>query len=154
MSVLIQREFVVEVPLERAWDHLARVEAWPAWAKHIKSVKLEPPGGLSPSTVGVLHLANPLRSGWPGIMARFAMTEFAPKSHWTWVGRFLWLTVHYDHRFEPINDARTKIQFIIEARGFAASVIGKPFAAIYSKNLDKAIPNLVAEMNAELQAGQ
>jgi hypothetical protein len=86
--------------------------------------------------------------------ARFAMTEFVPKSHWKWVGRFLWLTVHYDHRFEPIDDARTKIQFIIEVRGFGNSVIGKPFAAIYSKNLDKAIPNLVAEMDAEVRAGQ
>jgi hypothetical protein len=150
MSVLIQREFVVDVPLEQAWDHLARVEAWPSWAEHIKSVTIEPPGKLSLSTVGVLRLTNPLRSGWPGMKARFAMTAFAPKSHWTWVGKFLWLTVHYDHRFEPINDARTKIQFIIEARGFGVSVIGKPFAAVYSKNLDKAIPNLVAGMNAGL----
>jgi uncharacterized membrane protein len=63
MSVLIQREFVVDVPLERAWDHLARIEAWPSWAKHIKSVTIEPPGELSPSTVGVLRLADPLRSG-------------------------------------------------------------------------------------------
>jgi hypothetical protein len=147
MSVLIQREFVVDVPLERAWDHLARVEAWPSWAKHIKRVTLEPPGELSSSTVGVLYLEN-------GIRARFAMTEFAPGSHWTWVGKFLWLTVHYDHRFEPINDAGTKIKFVIEVRGFGKSVIGKPFAAIYSKELDKAIPNLVAEMNAGLRGGQ
>jgi hypothetical protein len=147
MSVLIQREFVVDVPLERAWEHLARVAAWPSWAKHIKSVTLEPPTELSPSTVGVLHLAN-------GIKARFAMTEFVPKSHWTWVGKFLWLTVHYDHRFEPISDAGTKITFVIEVRGFGKSVIGKPFAAIYSKILDKAIPNLVAEMNAGLPGNQ
>jgi hypothetical protein len=154
MSVLIQREFVVDVPLERAWNHLAQIEAWPSWAKHIKSVTIEPPGNLSPSAVGVLRLANPLRSGWPGMKARFAMTEFAPKSRWTWVGKFLWLTVHYDHRFEPINESQTKIQFIIEARGFGASVIRKPFAAVYSKNLDQAIPNLIAEMNAELRAVQ
>jgi hypothetical protein len=148
MSVLIQREFVVDVPVERAWDHLARIEAWPSWAKHIKSATIEPPGKISPLTVGVLRLANPLRPGWPEMKARFAMTEFAPKCYWTWVGSFLWLAVHYDHRFEPIGDARTRIQFIIEARGFGASVIGKPFAAVYSKNLDKAIPNLVAEMNS------
>jgi hypothetical protein len=80
------------------------------------------------------------------------MTEFAPKSHWTWAGRFLWLDVRYDHWFEPIDDARTKIQFIVEASGFGASVIGKPFAAIYSKNLDEAIPNLVSEMNAGVRA--
>jgi hypothetical protein len=33
MKVLIRREFIVDVPVERAWEHLARVEAWPSWAK-------------------------------------------------------------------------------------------------------------------------
>jgi hypothetical protein len=147
MKVLIWREFVVDVLLEQAWAHLGRVEAWPSWAKHIKSVTVEPPGEISPSTVGLFHLTN-------GIKARFAMTEFVPKSHWKWVGKFLWLTVHYDHRFEQINDGRTKIQFIIEVKGVGKLVLGKLFAAIYSKNLDKAIPNLVAEINAGLRAGQ
>jgi hypothetical protein len=81
------------------------------------------------------------------------MREFVPKSHWKWVGRFLWLTVHYDHRFEPINGARTRIRFIVEVTGFGKSVIGRPFAALYAKNLDRAIPNLVAEINAGLRAG-
>jgi uncharacterized membrane protein len=137
----MQREFVVDVPLERAWEHLARIDAWPSWAKHIKSVTVEPPGQLSPSTVGVFHLTN-------GMTARFAMTEIVPKNNWKWIGKFLWLTVHYDHRFEPINDARTKIEFIIEIKGFAKLVLGKLFAAIYAKSLDRAIPNLVAEINA------
>src|SRR5438445_4877015 len=65
MNVSIRREFVVEAPLERAWEHLARVEAWPSWAKHIKSVTVEPSGELSPSTVAVFHLAY-------GLKARFA----------------------------------------------------------------------------------
>jgi hypothetical protein len=148
MKVLIRREFIVDVPVERAWEHLARVEAWPSWAKHIQSVTVEPQGKIAPSTIGVFHLANPLRSGSPGPKARFAMTEFVPKSNWKWVAKFLWLTVHYDHRFEPINDARTKIQFIIGATGFGKLVLGKLFAAIYAKNLDKAIPNLIAEMQS------
>jgi uncharacterized membrane protein len=143
MNLSIQREFVVDVPLEQAWDHLARIEAWPSWAKHIKSVAIEPRGGLSASTVAVFRLTN-------GIKARFAVTEFAPKCHWKWISGFLGLTIHYDHRFEPINHSRTKMQFIIEAKelGFGKFVLGKLYAAIYSKNLDKAIPNLVAEMQA------
>jgi hypothetical protein len=149
MKALIHREFVVDVPLERAWEHLARVEAWPSWAKHIKSMIVEPSGGLSPSTVGVFQLAN-------GIKARFAMTEFVPRSHWKWVGNFLWLTIHYDHRFEPISQNRTKMQFIIEAKdlGFGKLVLVKLYAAIYSKLLDKAIPNLIAEINAGQTTGQ
>ena len=147
MKLSIEREFVVDVAPEQAWDYLAQVEAWPSWAKHIKSVTLEPPGEICPSTVGILHLRN-------GIKARFVMTEFVPKSHWKWISKFLWLPVHYDHRFEPIN-GRTKIQFIVEATGlnFGRWVLGKLYAALYSKTLDRAIPNLVAELNAEQRAG-
>jgi uncharacterized membrane protein len=149
MQISIRREFVVDVPLEQAWAHLARVEAWPSWAKHIKSVTVEPPGELAPSTVAVFRLTN-------GMKARFAVTEYVPKSHWKWISKFLWLTIDFDHRFEPIDHDRTKMQFIIEAKdlGFGRFVLGKLYAAIYSKNLDKAIPNLVAEINAGLRAGQ
>jgi hypothetical protein len=122
MNALIRREFVVDVPVERAWGHLARVEAWPSWAKHIKTVTLEPPGELSPSTIGVFRLAN-------GIKARFAVTEFVPRKNWKWIGKFLWLTVHYDHHFEPINHNQTNIEFIIEVKGFGKSVLGKLFLA-------------------------
>jgi len=146
MNVSIQREFVVEAPLENAWQHLARVEAWPSWAKHIKSVTVEPPGELSPSTVAVFRLAY-------GLKARFAVTEFVPKSHWKWISSFFGLTIHYDHRFEPINHDRTKVQFIIEANnlGFGRFLLAKHYTAMYSKNLDKAIPNLVAEINAGMR---
>lgn len=146
---LLQREFIVDVPLEQAWRHLARVEAWPSWAKHIKSVTLERPGELSPSTVGTLHLTN-------GLKARFAMTEFVPNSHWKWASNFLWLRIYYDHRFEPIEDDRTKMQFIIEARdlGFGKFVLAKLYAAIYHKILDKAIVNLVADPVCEPRVGE
>jgi uncharacterized membrane protein len=149
MNLLIQREFVVDAPLERAWDHLARIGTWPSWAKHIKTVTVEPPGELSPSTVAVFHLTN-------GIKTRFAVTEFVPKSHWKWISEFLGITIHYDHRFEAINHDRTKMHFIIEAKdlGFGRFLLGKLYAAIYSKNLDRAIPNLVAEINAVQRAGQ
>jgi uncharacterized membrane protein len=146
MNVSIRREFVVEAPLERAWQHLARVEAWPSWAAHIKSVTVEPPGELSPSTVAVFRLAF-------GLKARFAVTEFVPMRHWKWNSNLLGATIHYDHRFEPINHDRTKMQFIIEANdvGFGRFLLLKLYAAMYGKNLDKAIPNLVAEINAGMR---
>ncbi len=37
---------------------------------------------------------------------------------------------------------------MIEAKGFGKSVIGRLFAKVYSKSLDRAIPLLVEEMNA------
>ena len=79
----------------------------------------------------------------------FRMTEFNPPRSWKWVGRFLWVTVIYDHQFEPLGEKRAKLTFIIAATGFGAGVLGRPFAWLYRKNLERAIPLLVAEMEAD-----
>jgi hypothetical protein len=138
---LIQREFEVDIPLATAWRHLAQVEQWPTWARHIKHVELNPKGELMLSTVGSFHLAN-------GMKSDFKMTEINPSRNWKWVGLFLWLVVHYDHRFERMDERRTKLTWLVSAEGFGVSVLGRVFAAIYNSNLDKAIPRLINEMNA------
>jgi hypothetical protein len=148
MITLLRREFTVELPLEKAWRHLGRVEQWPSWAKHIKRVDVRPPGELGPESTGRLHLNNGVKSGWPGSSAVFTVTEFNPLRSWKWVGGFLWLTCHYDHHFEALNPTQTKLTWVIEASGFGKSVIGRLFAKVYSKSLDRAIPLLVEEMNA------
>jgi hypothetical protein len=148
MIQLLRREFTVNLPIEQAWQHLARVEQWPSWAKHIKRVEVRPPGELGPDSMGRLHLYNPVKAGWPGSSAVFTVTEFNPYRNWKWVAGFLWLTCHYDHRFEELKATQTKLTFVIEAEGFGKSLIGRLFAMIYRKNLDRAIALLVEEMNA------
>jgi hypothetical protein len=86
-------------------------------------------------------LTNGLKPAWK-------VTEFNPYRNWKWIGGFLWLTVYYDHRFEVLNPTQTTITFVLEAKGFAKSVLGRLFAKIYSKTLDGAIALLVQEMNA------
>ena len=76
------------------------------------------------------------------------MTEFNPYRSWKWISGFLWLWCHYDHRFQELKPTRTKLTWVIEGNGFGVSVIGRLFAKIYSKNLDRAIPLLVEQMNA------
>jgi hypothetical protein len=137
----LRREFTVELPVERAWQHLARLEQWPSWARHITQVEVQSPGNLGPQSAGRLHLSN-------GLKPVFKVTEFNLYRNWTWVGGFLWLTVRYDHRFEELNPAQTKLTWVVEATGFGVSVLGRLFAKIYSKSLDRAIPLLVQEMNA------
>src|SRR5262245_25726935 len=61
---LLQRTFTVELPLERAWRHLALVEQWPTWAKHIQRVELQPAGELGLESTGRMHLVNGLRPAW------------------------------------------------------------------------------------------
>jgi hypothetical protein len=102
---------------------------------------MQPPGELGPESAGRLHLTN-------GIKPVFKVTEFIPYRSWKWVGHFLWLTIHYDHQFEPVNPSRTRLTFVVEAAGFGESVVGGIFARIYGKSLDRAIPLLVQEMNA------
>ena len=137
----LQRVFTVELPLEKAWRHLARVEQWPSWARHIRHVHVQPPGELGPESTGRFHLTN-------GVKSVFTMTEFNPYRNWKWVGNLLWLTVHYDHRFEELAPRKTRLTWVVEATGFGVSVFGRLFARIYSRNLDRAIPLLVKEMNA------
>ena len=137
----LRREFTVNLSVEKAWQHLARVEQWPSWAKHIDQVEVQPPGELGPQSTGRLHLSN-------GLKPVFRMTEFNPHRNWKWVGGFLWLTVYYDHLFDELNPTQTRLTWVIEAKGLGASVLGRLFANIYSKSLDRAIPLLVEEMNA------
>ena len=142
MVTLIRREFTVSLPLEGAWEHLSRIEQWPSWAPHIRRIQLHPPGELGPQSAGVLHLSN-------GMQVTFRVNEFNPPRNWKWSSRLLWLTVGYDHLFEGINATHTKVIFVVDAQGFGASVLGRPFAKIYRRNLEKAVPLLIAEMNAE-----
>jgi carbon monoxide dehydrogenase subunit G len=138
---LLVREFEVDVPIERAWDHLARVENWTSWAKHIKRVTLEPPGLLTETSAGAFRLAGGARS-------TFRMEIYDPPRRWQWVGRFLTVNVHYDHRFEPVDDERTRLVWTVAVEGPGSASLGRLFGAIYARNLDKAIPNLQAELRA------
>jgi hypothetical protein len=139
MVILIHREFTVGISSQRAWDHLARIKRWPSWARHIKRIELQPPGELGRQSIGVIHLTN-------GMKPVFRVTEFKPPQSWKWVGAFLWLTVLYDHQFEPLEAERTTLTFIVEAKGFGAGILGWVFAWIYRRNLERAIPLLIAEM--------
>jgi Tetracyclin repressor-like, C-terminal domain len=46
-----------------------------------------------------------------------------------------------------------RVRAVLRQAGFGASVVGRLFAAIYSANLDRAVPRLIAEMNALPVAG-
>ena len=139
MTQLIDRQFEVQVPLEIAWDHLARVEEWPSWARHIRRVVVEPSGNLCAESSGHIELTN-------GVTSTFRMTEFRPRDSWSWTGPFLWLTITYDHQFRAISHSSTILRWIVTAKGFGSSTLGRAFAVIYNRNLNAAIPRLVTEL--------
>jgi len=146
MLELLQKEFIVEASIQRAWDHLTGVENWPSWAPHIRRAELKPEGALTAESTGRFHLAN-------GIKSDFQMTDFHPPHAWVWTGPFLWLNVSYDHRFEAVGDERTRMTWIVSADGFAVSLLGRVFAATYKRNLETAVPRLQAELEAEEELG-
>ncbi len=145
MKTLINREFIVNAAIETAFDHLAQVEKWPSWAKHIRRADLNPPGPVNANTQGTLYLTN-------GVKTQFQMTRFDPPHTWEWVGKFLWMTISYDHRFTAVSDSQTKISFIVKGEGFGLSTIGRLFATAYNANLNRAIPNLITEYDVLARA--
>lgn len=136
MVRLLERRFRVQVPLEKAWRHLEKVEDWPSWARHIRRIDLTPTGPLRPDSAGAIILTN-------GIRSVFRMEELNPGVNWKWAGPFLWITVHYDHQFAQVGQGETEIGFVLDGEGFGAGVFGRLFASIYARNLDRAIPNLI-----------
>jgi hypothetical protein len=138
---LVRREFTVDVGLHDAWEHLANVESWTSWAKHIKRVTLDPPGPLTDCSSGAFRLAGGARS-------TFRMEIFEPPTRWQWVGRFLTAKVHYDHRFEVVDERHVRLVWTVVADGLGEGSLGRVFGAIYARNLDRAIPNLQAELHA------
>jgi hypothetical protein len=140
---LVVREFNVDVSVDQAWAHLARVERWPSWAKHIKRVTLEPRGPLTGTSAGAFRLAGGARS-------TFRMEIYEPPGRWQWVGRFLTIQVHYDHRFESVDSEHTRLIWTVAAEGPGSATLGRLFGAIYARNLDKAIPNFQAELGAHV----
>ena len=136
---LLRRTLEVPLAPEAAWERLSRVEEWPSWARHIRSARLEPPGALGPSSRGVFLLK-------PCLPTRFVMTAWDPPRGWKWRGRFLWLEVGYDHRFEPLPGGGTRIVLEVDGSGFALGSLGRLFARVYARNLDRALPLLAREM--------
>lgn len=137
MVRLLERQFEVSASVGDTWRVLARVWEWPRWARHIRRVDLTPAGVLGSDSSGAIRLRN-------GIRATFRMREFRPGTSWKWVGPFLWLAVFYDHQFEPVGPNRCRLTWTVDADGFAESTLGRIFAAMYARNLDRAIPAFVA----------
>jgi hypothetical protein len=139
MIRLLEKRFSARVSVADAWAHLEKIEKWPTWAKHIRRAELSPPGTLVPESRGAIWLTN-------GVRSTFRMEELNPGVGWKWVGPFLWIKVHYDHQFRSRGPGETEVTFILDAEGFGVSVFGRLFAAVYRRNLERAVPNLVREL--------
>jgi hypothetical protein len=80
------------------------------------------------------------------VKSTFRMEELDPGRSWKWAGPFLWITVHYDHRFRSLGPRETELTFSLEGEGPGVGVLGPIFAAVYARSLDRAIPRLVEEL--------
>ena len=148
MARLVERRFTTRAAPGATWRHLSNVAAWPSWAHHITRVTLDPPGDLSPNSRGRVVLK-------PGVPTTFAVTALDPGHSWSWRGSFAGTTLDYDHEIEP-HAAGSVITFSIEGSGASVRLVGPPFSAVYGRILDRAIPNLLRELDAlaETQAEQ
>lgn len=77
------------------------------------------------------------------------MTEFDPPRHWKWAGKFLGSEIIYDHIFIEEGPSQTMIRFVVDGDGWSLPLIGRMFGRIYHRNLERAVPLLVQEINAK-----
>ncbi|MGE0193771.1 MAG: SRPBCC family protein [Planctomycetota bacterium] len=144
MKTLVERRVQVGRSQAALQAHLAGVTAWPSWARHPRSAELEPEGPLRPDSVGVFRLAG-------GIPTGFRMVRFDPPRSWMWAGRFPWLRVDYDHVIDAAGPQASEVTFRVDVGGLGTAVFGRLFARVYRRNLDTAIPHLVAEPEGDSQ---
>jgi Polyketide cyclase / dehydrase and lipid transport len=137
MKRLLQRTFPVEAAAERTWAELVAAEQWPRWAWHLASVQVTPPGPIGPGSRATLRLRN-------RTMARVRVTEFENGRRFRWEGSFLWLGLGYDHLVATDEVGRVSVTFTVDGAGVGVDTIGRLFASIYARNLDRAIPRLQA----------
>lgn len=135
---LLRRDFTVEAPLDTAWRAFADVAAWPAWAPHLRRVTVTPPGLIGPTSVGSLSFRPIGRSG-------FRISAYDMGARWEWIGNVLWLRIRYDHRFAADGD-RTRLTWTVTEDGARPSVMGRLFASVYARLVDRAIPRLQAQL--------
>jgi uncharacterized membrane protein len=141
MRRLLERTFDVEASAERAWAELVAAEQWPRWARHLRSVQVTPHGPVGPASSATLKLTN-------RTTARVRVTEFQDGRRFRWEGSFLWLGLGYDHLVTTDEADRVQITFTVEGAGVGVTTIGRLFAAVYARNLDRAIPRLQALLRA------
>ena len=74
------------------------------------------------------------------------MTEFVPLEHWQWVGSLLGSNVFYDHIFSQDQAGHTTVRFTVAVAGGIGVLLSGIFGRIYRRNLDRAVPLLVQEI--------
>ncbi len=139
MREAVREQVVVERSPSAAWDHMARLEAWPSWAGHIRAMDPEPPGELTESTAVVLDMRA-------GPKVRMVVTEYDPPHSWVWEGHSFGTTTRFEHRFEQVADERTRIWFLAWMDGPMAGLAAWAFGKVMHRNLSVALPRLKSEM--------
>jgi Polyketide cyclase / dehydrase and lipid transport len=141
MKRLLERTFPVETTDKRAWAELVAAERWPRWARHLRSVQVTPPGPVASGSRATLKLTN-------HTTATVRVTEFQDGRRFRWEGSFLWMGLGYDHLVTTNDTGRVSITFTVEGAGVGVNTIGRLFASIYARNLDRAIPRLQAVLRS------
>jgi len=137
---LLRRDFTVDAPLDAAWSTLANVGEWPRWAPHLRRVTVTPPGPIGPISSGSLSF-RPLGN------SQFHVSSYTDSVGWEWVGKILWLTIRYDHRFAE-EGTTTRMTWTVSEDGDRRSPLGRVFGSIYARQVDRAIPRLQAQLQS------
>ncbi len=134
---LIARTVSISAPPAKVWQVITRVERWPEWATHMKSLV---PQGEGP--VGLGSRVRVKAKGLPGSI--WEVTEFEPQRSYTWVTSLApGLSMTGGHVVEPEDDG-SRATLSLEASGPLAAVVGPLLAIVFRRNTRLATDGLKA----------
>ncbi len=141
MREVVREEVVVNRPPWDAWNHLVQLKEWPSWAGHIRSMDPTPPGELTAETSVVLQMDA-------GPRTTMKVKEYDPPRSWVWEGRSMGVTTRFEHRFEEVDEGRTRIWFLAWTSGPLSFIGGRVFGKMMHRYLTTALPKLKAEIES------
>jgi hypothetical protein len=136
-----RREITVNVPREVAWEHFNRPREWVSWLGAQGA-----PTSVSTDVVGPETTAT-----FAGNFT-FRMTDYAPPDHWMWSAKLGWLTVDYDHIFQPLGERRTRMVFHQTVTGFGSDVLALLLGGVTAATGHQAALNRLADELNQLPA--
>ena len=139
MREVLREAVTVDRSAAVAWNHLAQLERWPTWGRHIRRMTPSPSGALTESTSVILQMRN-------GAKTTMVVTEFEPPRRWVWEGRSFETLTRFEHQFEPVDGGGTRIWFLAWMSGPIAGPMGWIYGRMMKRNLARGFPKLKAEI--------
>ena len=77
---------------------------------------------------------------------KMIVTEYDPPRRWVWEGTSWGVTTRFEHKFEEVDEDRTRTWFLGWTKGLLSFIGGPVFGRMMHRYLSRALPKLKSEL--------